>query len=62
MQRRLDKRGTGKLVVLIGIGGINCPCCTLGPKPVTKKYWNRLCRAAAKRELLAELKDIQTDC
>ena len=49
MQRRIDKRSEGKLKRVVGIGGIHCTCCTLGPKNVTKRFWNRLDRRRQNR-------------
>ena len=56
MERSTDKRATGKLKRVIGIGGIRCACCTWGPKSVTKRHWNRLLRARVRREILAEMR------
>lgn len=58
-QRRLYYRATGKLMSLIGKGGINCPCCTIAPKSITKKYWSSLNRRRLSRELV---KEVVLDC
>ena len=42
-----------------GIGGIICPCCTVGPKRVTKQGLNRTFRRRKKQELLDEQKQDQ---
>jgi hypothetical protein len=48
-------KGTGKLRHIVGIGGINCYCCTLGPLSVTKHLWNKIERKILKREAEAEI-------
>lgn len=60
MTRQFHK-STGKLMRVVGIGGINCPCCTLGPKSVSKHFWNKIQRKIFKREVAAEIsfEDIQ---
>lgn len=57
MSRRGDKKGVGKFAKMLGIGGIGCPCCTLGPKQVTKYYWNRTDRRRVARDLAKTVKD-----
>ncbi len=54
MTRQFHKP-TGKLMRVVGIGGISCPCCTLGPKAITKHFWNKIQRQFFKRELNKEL-------
>ena len=54
MTRQFHK-STGKLMHVVGIGGINCPCCTLGPKPITKRLWNNIQRRIFQRNLAAEI-------
>lgn len=51
MNRRNYYKPTGKLRVLVGIGGIHCYCCTIGRKKITKQVWNRMSRRKLKQEL-----------
>ncbi len=55
--RRNDKKATGKLARIVGIGGIHCNCCTVGPPAVTKRLWNRLDRRRWNRQMIEEVLD-----
>ena len=55
--RRYDKRGVGKFGVVVGIGGIHCPCCTLGKPKESRILWNRLDRRRSRRELAKEIRN-----
>lgn len=61
MTRRLDKRGTGKLTAIIGVGGVTCPCCIWRTKAYAKLLWNRCSRRKETQELRRDLVNIQED-
>jgi hypothetical protein len=56
MRRREYYKPKGKLKSVVGIGGINCYCCTHGPRHTTKCMWNRISRRMLLRELMRELR------
>ena len=59
MERQTHK-SEGKLKTIVGIGGIYCPCCTHGPKNVTKRLWNRTLRRIQAIALRNELQEYLT--
>lgn len=58
---RSNHKTVGKLRKIIGFGGIDCPCCTIGPKSITKHWWNKISRRLKARELDAEIKAVTED-